>query len=101
MAPSHRRQILPRRDIREGKVETGVHAAGIGAVAIVVRQPKAREGSQDALRAMLAAAKGLPDLLAARRKVLEARWRGQMGAAAEGSGLTVTRMPAACRSGVT
>ena len=33
-----------------------------------------------ALHAMLEAAKGLPDLLKARREALEARWRGEMAA---------------------
>jgi hypothetical protein len=38
----------------------------------------AGEQSNGTIRAMLAAARGLPDLLKARREVMEARWRGKM-----------------------
>jgi hypothetical protein len=38
----------------------------------------ARERSIGALHAMLEAARGLPDLLKARREALEARWRATM-----------------------
>ena len=38
----------------------------------------ARERSSGTLHAMLEAARGLPDLLKARREVMEARWRGKM-----------------------
>jgi hypothetical protein len=40
----------------------------------------AREGSRGAIAAMLEAARGLPDLLAARREAMEARWRGEIAA---------------------
>jgi hypothetical protein len=40
----------------------------------------ARERSSGALVAMLEAAKGLPDLLKARREAMEARWQGEMAA---------------------
>jgi hypothetical protein len=40
----------------------------------------ARERSSGALHAMLEAARGLPDLLKARREAMEARWRGEMTA---------------------
>ena len=50
-----------RRDTNEGKKE-------------------ARERSSGALHAMLEAARGLPDLLKARREATEARWRGEMAA---------------------
>jgi hypothetical protein len=39
------------------------------------REKPARERSSGALGAMLAAARGLPDLLKARREAMEARWR--------------------------
>jgi hypothetical protein len=38
----------------------------------------ATERSGGAIRAMLEAARGLPDLLKARREAMEARWRGEM-----------------------
>jgi hypothetical protein len=40
----------------------------------------ARERSSGTIRAMLEAARGLPDLLKARRETLEARWRAAMAA---------------------
>jgi hypothetical protein len=40
----------------------------------------ARERSSGALHAMLEAARGLPDLLKARREAMEARWRGEVTA---------------------
>jgi hypothetical protein len=40
----------------------------------------AGERSSGALHAMLEAARGLPDLLKARREAMEARWRGEMAA---------------------
>jgi hypothetical protein len=40
----------------------------------------ARERSSGAIRAMLEAARGLPDLLKARRETLEARWRAAKAA---------------------
>jgi hypothetical protein len=40
----------------------------------------ARERSNGAIHAMLEAARGLPDLLKARREALEARWRGEITA---------------------
>jgi hypothetical protein len=43
---------------------------------IQARKQEAGEGSKSALAAMLETAKGLPDLLKARREALEARWRG-------------------------
>ena len=39
---------------------------------------EARERSSGALRAMLEAARGLPDLLKARREAMQARWRGKI-----------------------
>ena len=42
------------------------------------REKTARERSSGALKAMLEAARGLPDLLKARREAMEARWRGEM-----------------------
>ena len=44
------------------------------------RKKPARERSNGALGAMLEAARGLPDLLKARREAMEARWRGEMAA---------------------
>jgi hypothetical protein len=41
---------------------------------------KGRDRSSGALHAMLEAARGLPDLLKARREAPEARWRGEMAA---------------------
>jgi hypothetical protein len=40
----------------------------------------ARERSSGAIRAMLEAASGLPDLLKARREAMEARWKAAMAA---------------------
>jgi len=40
----------------------------------------ARERSSGALHAMLEAARGLPDLLKARREAMEARWRNEIAA---------------------
>jgi hypothetical protein len=40
----------------------------------------ARERSSGTLHAMLEAARGLPDLLKARREAMEARWKGEMAA---------------------
>ena len=40
----------------------------------------AQERSRGTIRAMLEAARGLPDLLKARREAMEARWRGEMAA---------------------
>jgi hypothetical protein len=40
----------------------------------------AQERSSGTIRAMLEAARGLPDLLKARREAMEARWRGEMAA---------------------
>ena len=44
------------------------------------RKKEASERSNGALGAMLEAAKGLPDLLKARREAMEARWRAAMAA---------------------
>jgi hypothetical protein len=44
------------------------------------RKNPAPERSSGAIRAMLEAARGLPDLLKARREAMEARWRGEMAA---------------------
>jgi hypothetical protein len=44
------------------------------------REKPARERSNGALHAMLEAAKGLPDLLKARREAMEARWLAAMTA---------------------
>jgi hypothetical protein len=40
----------------------------------------ARERSSGAIQAMLEAARGLPDLLKARREAMEARWRSELAA---------------------
>jgi hypothetical protein len=44
------------------------------------REKGAGGGSSGAIWAMLEAARGLPDLLKARREALEARWRGELAA---------------------
>jgi hypothetical protein len=44
------------------------------------RKKEATERSSGTLGAMLEAARGLPDLLKARREAMEARWRGAMAA---------------------
>jgi hypothetical protein len=43
-----------------------------------LREKPATKRSSGTLGAMLEAARGLPDLLKARREVLEARWKGEM-----------------------
>jgi len=43
------------------------------------REKEATERSSGAVRAMLEAARGLPDLLKARREAMEARWRARYG----------------------
>ena len=44
------------------------------------RKKPARERSSGTIHAMLEAARGLPDLLKARREAMEARWRGEVTA---------------------
>jgi hypothetical protein len=72
-----------------GAVKPGPHGPGnqgratTGQVGRGVTQPitkTARERSSGALAAILEAAKGLPDLLKARREALEAQWRAAMTA---------------------
>ena len=46
----------------------------------ITRKKEAGGGGSGAVRAMLEAARGLPDLLKARREALEARWRAAMAA---------------------
>jgi hypothetical protein len=66
-------------------VQPGPHgpSATTGQADRGVTQPitkTARERSSGAIRAIVEAARGLPDLLKARREALEARWRGEMAA---------------------
>jgi hypothetical protein len=44
------------------------------------RKKPAQERSSGTIRAMLEVARGLPDLLQARREAMEARWRGEVAA---------------------
>ena len=66
----------PRQPHRGICRRTTMQSAGGGESKL---KKEAREGSKAALAAMLGAAKGLPDLLAARRTALEARLLGRAG----------------------
>jgi hypothetical protein len=67
-----------------GVVQSGPHGPGrtTGKACRGDIQPEkqgAQEGSRSALAAMLETARGLPDLLKARREAMEARWRRASG----------------------
>jgi DNA-binding transcriptional MocR family regulator len=72
------RLIVPEAPVTPGQ-RTNQQSAGGGESQF---KKEAREGSKAALAAMLATAERLPDLLKARREVMEARWRGAIAAAA-------------------
>jgi hypothetical protein len=62
---------VPTAAVEWVKRSTGKSCRGI----INVEKKEAQERHNGAIAAMVEAAKGLPDLLAARRKVMEQRWR--------------------------
>jgi hypothetical protein len=62
--------------LRSGRVAPAANCAD----EIPTNKKPASDRSNGTIRAMLEAARGLPDLLKARREAMEARWRGKMAA---------------------